>query len=76
MRLTPDTFTKRSNDMLKLVAGSIARQVGSAAAGWLVGHGLAEQAQATDITTIIAGVFIYLLAQGWSLLHKSGKVSA
>jgi septal ring factor EnvC (AmiA/AmiB activator) len=62
--------------MLKLVLGSIARQVGSVASGWLIAHGLAEQTQSTEIATVVAGIVVYAAMQGWSLLHKSGKVSA
>lgn len=62
--------------MLKLALSSVARHAGSAASGWLIGHGLAEQAQATDITTIIAGVVVYAAMQLWSLAHKAKKAEA
>jgi len=62
--------------MLKLALGSIARNAGSAAAGWLVAHGIATGDQTAMVVNIVGGLVIYAATQGWSLLHKSGKVSA
>lgn len=62
--------------MLQLFLGSIARQVGSAAAGWLIAHGLAESSQSAELVTVVAGVVIYAATQAWSLLHKAGKTKA
>lgn len=62
--------------MGKLILGSIARQAGSAGAGWLIAHGLAEQSQSAELVTIIGGVAVYAVMQGWSLLHKAKKVAA
>ena len=62
--------------MLKLALGSIARQAGAAGSGWIIAHGLATSDQAAMLTTIVSGIVIYAITQVWSLLHKSGKVSA
>jgi hypothetical protein len=59
--------------MLQLIIGSLARNAGSAAAGWLVAHGVASSGTTAEIVT---GIVVLMLTQGWSLLHKAGKVKA
>lgn len=62
--------------MMKLAFGAATRHAGTYIAGLLLANGFISDSQVVSIASIVASVLAAGGMYVWSLLHKTGKVSA